>query len=1272
MALLLTTIKRVIEEILNFGNLARRFAMKSSITIVTIAVVVVSLGLGGCSSNDDPKPVDTSVPDTSASDSFEPQWHDEQGYRWAQLEVAQGGKTGFSQLGSEDTGIAFANQLAAEHAMENQIRMNGSGVAAGDFDNDGLVDLYFCGLSIGNKLFRNLGQWKFAEVTDNSQLACQGQFCTGATFADVDGDGHLDLLVTALGSTNHCFLNDGKGNFTDATVELGLDCELGSTTLALADIEGDGDLDLYLCNYRTDTIRDLETRLDLTLDKDGQPTGQWKNRIRVVDGGTQELGEADVLYLNDGGLLFRPVPFNSENFLDEYGAPAGTPYDWSNTARFHDVDRDGDQDLYVCSDFGSPDRLWINDGKGDFRVAPRLAMRNMSNFSMSVALADIDRDGHEDFFVSDMLSRRHDLRKRQMGDMKPTPLTIGMIDDRPQFMRNTMFHNRGDETFAEIAQFAGVDKSDWTWTTLFLDVDLDGYEDLVATTGHAYDVQDADISTEIKAMGKLTLKERLRNLVKYPQLNVRNYIFRNDGHLHFREMGEKWGFTQECITHGMATADLDNDGDLDLAANNLYSSAGIYRNDCSEQRIAVRLRGQGLNTRGIGARLELVGGSLVQNLEVHAGGLYLSGSDTQLVFAAPTDTVESNGFTLHVWWPSGQLSTLHNVQANRLYEVWESGSIESQTSDFTTSLGPALFEDVSNALEHHHFEAPFDDFATQSLLPNRLSQLGPGVAWFDFDNDGDDDLVISSGRGGSLAYYRNQDGSRFELAPGGAKLGSLELDLTTPLGFSVSEKNICVIGTSSFEGDQDVANVFETLDLASIDRFVPLGGYKAQGSCTGPLAAADVDGDGDLDLLVGGRNIRAAYPLPASSRLMLNQSGSFEEDPTNHSVLNRIGMVSGAVFSDVDGDGDPDLILALEWGPITVLRNEGGKLTDVTADLGLSDLTGWWNGVTTGDLDGDGHLDIVAVNWGENSKYHTSSDQPILVYANDFDQSGSLDVVEAHFDPLMKCLVPERGLSCSSNAMPFIRKQLPTFAKFGGAQLQEIYGEQLLENAYRREVTTLSHTVFLNRGDHFVPVEFPQYAQVAPGFGVNVADFNGDGHQDVFMAQNFFATQIETNRLDAGRGLLLLGNGSGSLVPLRGQESGIRVYGEQRGSAVSDFNGDGRPDLVVTQNGNRTRLFRNVNGKPGIRVRLVGDTGNPHAVGATIRLQFRSELGPACEIHVGSGYWSQDSSILVLAHAKDADGIWVRWPGGEETTSVLPSNARAVEISADGTLRVVR
>jgi hypothetical protein len=1238
---------------------------------IIIVGVVFTIALVGCGAKTAERPVADAnashlAQTKTASPTSQLNWQNEIGYRWVELDVTGADEPGFVEMAAEQTGITFANNLTADDATANQIRLIGSGVAAGDFDNDGLVDLYFCGQSAPNKLYRNLGSWQFEEVSATRELACEGQFCTGAVFADIDGDHDLDLLVTALGSPNHCFLNDGQGRFRDATTELGLDSELGGTTLALADIEGDGDIDIYLCNYRTDTIRDFADDLNLTLDASGQVTGRWKDRILIEDGSFQELGEADVLYRNDGGN-FHQIPFASPAFLDEDGKQAEVPRDWSLTARFHDVDQDGDPDLYVCADFRTPDRFWINDGSGRFQALPRLAMRTMSSSSMSVAFADIDRDGHEDFFVSDMLSRRHDLRKRQMGAMKATPTAIGLIDDRPQIMRNTLFLNRGDNSFAEVAQMARVDKSDWTWSTLFVDVDLDGYEDLLVTTGHAYDVTDSDVNVTISNMGEVSKEQARRNLLKYPRLDVPNYAFRNANGLNFVESGEKWGLARKGITHGMAYADLDNDGDLDLIANNLHAPAGLYRNQCGKSRIAVRLRGVPPNTYGIGARVELVDDEISQRQEVHAGGVYLSGCGAQLMFASLSDEPK----TLRVRWSRAAESVLHDVQANRLYEVFEPEARATERDSEPVAPVDTLFEDVSDTLEHQHVEAPFDDFATQSLLPNRLSQLGPGVCWFDFDDDGDDDLVISSGRGGSLACYRNDKGKRFELAAGGASVGQLRRDLTTPLGISLGERRICFVGVASLESQETDGNAFEVLDLQDLDRFASLGGVPEWDSSVGPLAAADVDGDGNLDLFVGGRNIRDRYPLPATSRLFRYDAGAFYEDEKNNAQLERIGLVSGAVFSDIDGDGDPDLILALEWGPITVLRNDDGRLTNATSELGLADRTGWWNGVTTGDLNGDGKMDIVAVNWGLNSKYHASPDHGPLIYAADFDENGSMDIVEAHFDSMFQCLVPERGLSCSSNAMPFVRERTPTFNLFGTSGLEDIYGANALGKAHQAAAATLSHTVFLNSDDGFVATEFPQWAQLAPGFGVNVADFNGDGYEDVFIAQNFFATQVETNRLDAGRGLLLVGDGTGTLQPMRGHQSGILVYGEQRGSAVCDYDMDGRPDLVVTQNGNRTRLYRNKNGEPGIRVRLKGDTGNPLGIGAVMRLQFESGLGPAREVHAGSGYWSQDSPVQVLAVPQDPQSIWIRWPGGNKTTSKLPCDAREVEIDVDGMLRVI-
>ncbi len=435
---------------------------------------------------------------------------------------------------------------------------------------------------------------------------------------------------------------------------------------------------------------------------------------------------------------------------------------------------------------------------------------------------------------------------------------------------------------------------------------------------------------------------------------------------------------------------------------------------------------------------------------------------------------------------------------------------------------------------------------------------------------------------------------------------------------------------------------------------------------------ADVDGDGDLDLFVAGRTVPGRYPEAASSRLYRSEGGRFFPDKANAEAFREIGMVSGAVFSDLDGDGDADLVLAVEWGPVRVFVNESGNFRDATRELGLASFKGWWNGVTTGDLDGDGRLDIVATNWGRNSKYehHYDEEHPLRIYYADFDGNGSLDIVEAHYDEAMEKEVPERGFSCTSRCMGFVREVTPTYRAFGGSGVEEIYGKQLAR-ARKVEANTLEHMVFLNRGGRFEAKALPIEAQFAPGFGVVVADMDGDGAEDVFLSQNFFASQIETPRIDAGRGLWLRGDGRGNLTPVPGQESGVKVYGEQRGCAVGDFDNDGRIDLVVTQNGAETKLYRNVGAKPGLRVRLRGGKGNPTGVGAVMRLVYGEGKGPAREVHAGSGYWSQDGAVQVLGKAEEPQGIWVRWPGGKEVEVTLAERVREIAIDAKGRVEVL-
>jgi enediyne biosynthesis protein E4 len=454
---------------------------------------------------------------------------------------------------------------------------------------------------------------------------------------------------------------------------------------------------------------------------------------------------------------------------------------------------------------------------------------------------------------------------------------------------------------------------------------------------------------------------------------------------------------------------------------------------------------------------------------------------------------------------------------------------------------------------------------------------------------------------------------------------------------------------------------------------------------TGPLALADVDGDGDLDLFVGGRVNPGRYPEAASSRLFRFDGKQFQLDTNNSKALENIGLVTAAVFSDLDGDGLPELILACEWGPLKIFRNAKGKLVawDPPVTLWndpqhttrntvpsvnspastLSELTGWWNGVTTGDLDGDGRLDIIAANWGLNSEYTTSRERPLQLYYGDLLDRGVVDLLETEWDPLAHTFAPRRRLDVLGRGLPVLSERFASHRAYSEASMADIL-RPYQGRSRKVEATTLASMIFFNRGDHFEAVPLPREAQWAPVFGVTVADFDGDGHEDVFLGQNFFATQPEMPRLDAGRGLLLRGDGAGKLEAVPGQQSGIEVYGEQRGTAVADFDGDGRADLVVTQNGAATRLFHNRGAKPGLRVRLAGPELNPGGVGAMLRVKFGSRLGPAREIHAGSGYCSQDGAVQVLGLSEVPSDIWVRWPGGATSNVAVPPNAMEITVTS--------
>ncbi len=610
-------------------------------------------------------------------------WHQEAGLRWRELAAPGSLTPGFTRVQPGASGITFANTVSEDSAYANRHLMNGSGVAIGDVDGDGRPDVYLCNIGGPNALYLNEGAMKFREAAAERGVALGDRPSTGAVFADVDGDHDLDLIVTSMGGRNSLFLNDGRGHFTDATAHSGFVPEnRGSTTVALADVDGDGDLDLYVANYKArnmlDSLSPQQRAFDQIVKKVGDryeviPERQADYRVQIRDDlrGVSLIQRADPdwFYLNDGNGSFVREPIaGNPRFLDEDGKPLSTePEDFGLAARFYDVNGDGAPDLYVANDFEDPDQFWINDGTGHFRLIPKQAIRQTANSDMAVDFADIDRDGSVDIFQVDMLANDSRRRKTQTPTHTALQKQIGEYRERAQWQRNALLRNRGDGTFAEISNAAGVSASGWSWSTMFLDVDLDGYEDILIGNGHTWDLMDADTQERLKST--VTGLDWRRERQLYPKLALKNVAFRNKGDRTFEDAGTTWRWgLEDDVSHGMAAGDLDGDGDLDVVINRLGAPAALMRNDATAPRLAVRLAGRGHNTAGIGARIRVLGGPVPeQSREVTAGGLYLSGADQEYAFAAGTDTA----LTIEVRWRSGAVSKVDGARGGRLYEIKE-------------------------------------------------------------------------------------------------------------------------------------------------------------------------------------------------------------------------------------------------------------------------------------------------------------------------------------------------------------------------------------------------------------------------------------------------------------------------------------------------------------------------------------------------------------------------------------------------------------------------
>jgi hypothetical protein len=1084
-------------------------------------------------------------------------WRDVPGGRIAPLHVPPGAP-GFTLLQPAETGLAWTNRLPVDRYAARQNLMNGTGLAFADVDGDGLTDVFFASRTPPSALFRNLGGWRFTNITAQAGVACAELMAGGAVFADVNGDGRPDLFVTSFLGPDALFLNLGGGRFTNVTERAGLASRGGATSAALADLDGDGDLDLYVCHFGIEAIlRDGATISTRTVQGRPVVTGRFAQRLKIADGRMVELGEPDALHLNDGAGRFTPAPW-PEHFHDEAGNPLpAAPPDFGLAVQLRDVNGDGAPDIYVCNDFQTPDRLWLNDGTGRFRAAPAGTVRLESYASMGVDFADLDRDGHLDFITVEMLSRDPARHLRQASPMHFPPRPAGTGATFEAMPRNVLQHARGDGTYAEIAWFAGVAASDWSWTPVFLDVDLDGFEDLLVSNGHLHDVNDLDVNAAQPRTERLAPQQARELLVRYPRLEPPNAAWRNRGDLTFTDAAAAWRFDSTAITHGLALADLDGDGDLDLVGSVHDGPPLVYRNDAGAPRLLVRLKGRPPNTAGVGARIFVHGGpGGMQQQEILAGGRYLSADAPERMFAAGAAT---NRLTVEVRWRGGRVSTLRDVPANSLVEVEEAAALPAAAPAPPAPAAPWFTGDAGFPTNVLHAEAALDEFARQPLLPRRFVRAGPALLAFDADGDGGEELVFGGGPGQRVELLKPvADGawSRTSLPAEGA----LPDAVTGLAGVTERDGRRWLLAAVSRVGrGTNGPAVLAWMRAGGAWQAAPPLPFPAEAS-PGTLAAGDADGDGVAELFIGERLVPGRYPEPADGVLYRRQGDGWAVDAARSAALRGLGLVTAAAWADVTGDGRPELLAACEWGPVRVFDFSAGTPRELTAGLGLAEVTGLWRSLAAADLDGDGRVDFVAGNEGRNTARQRAPDGPWRLWHADFDGDGLVSVIEAHAGAGGRWW-PVRGRSLLERELAWLPALFPTHTAFAAAGLPALLGEHAAATPHV-EARTLATMVFWNDGARFTPQPLPAPAQWTPVSAVVAADFHGDGDADLFLAQNDFAVRDDEDRQAAGLGLVLENQGGRHFRALPAAAAGVRLPEEQR-AAVRLREASGRGRLVI-------------------------------------------------------------------------------------------------------------
>jgi enediyne biosynthesis protein E4 len=1077
----------------------------------------------------------------------------------------------FELLRPEATGVTFVNELSENtelNILNYLYYYNGGGVAAGDIDNDGLPDLYFTSNLGSDRLYLNKGNYRFEDITERAGVPGPEGWTSGVTMADVNGDGYLDIYVSAVNyltthGRNVLYVNNGNRTFTDRTQEYGLEHAGYSTQAAFFDYDTDGDLDMYLLNHSIHIERTIS-----------QKPQREPRHPRA----------GDKLFRNDGNRFV--------DVSEKAGIHGGVEgYGLGVVAS--DLNLDGCPDVFVANDFQENDFLYLNNCDGTFTESIAAAMGHTSRFSMGVDAADYNNDGRPDLIVLDMLPEREEILKTSANaesfNIYDLKVKAGY---HPQFARNTLQLNRGRGRFSEIGYLAGVYATDWSWSPLFADLDNDGDKDLFVTNGIYRRPNDLDYinyvsNIEIQKTLAMSLPDRITEknlslLKQMPQVPLASFAFRNNGDLTFTNEAEAWGLAQPGFSNGAVYVDLTNGGALDLVVSSVNGPARIYRSrarDNGHHYLGVRLQGAAGNTAGIGAKVIIVHGGVRQMLEQMPTRGFQSSVEPRLHFGlGAAQTVDS----LIVIWPDRRFQVLGSVAGDRTITLSQSdatGRYQYQRPE------PApMFADLTSetAIDFVHRENTFFDYNREPFIPHRLSTEGPALAVGDVNGDGLDDVYVGGAKwqAGRL-LVQHGDGTFSASNERVFAADSLHEDVDAAFFDANGDGHhdlYVVTGGNEFWGDEEplLDRLYMNDGKGNFHRAVSaLPPIFENGSTVAP---GDFNGDGHVDLFVGTRVVARSYGRTPRSYLLQNDgSGRFVDVTLEKAAeLSKVGMVSSAAWADYDGDSRLDLVVVGEWMPVRVFRQEQGKLVDRTDAAGLTGTNGWWNTVTATDLNADGRADLVLGNLGLNSYIRASRAEPARLYVHDFFENDALEQVLTFYKHGVS--YPLMGRDDFVRTMPQLRSRYDSYAKFGASRIEDILPPDELKQATVMEAQDFATSIALNKGDGTFDLEpLPIEAQFAPAYAAMAEDFDGDGRVDLLLAGNFDGVTPLLGRYDASYGLLLRGNGSGRFTSVDLEESGLEIEGQVRDMKWLRHARGGRV-IVVARNNDRLQVLRPLRG----------------------------------------------------------------------------------------------